>query len=108
MKSTFHENIIIPTTANYINHGTGTPVIMIHGLAASLHDWNELIPELSGNGYASYALDLLGHGESPKLDSRAYQMDWIFEHFSNWMRSLRLTEPAILIGHSLGGYVALE
>lgn len=108
MKSTFHENIIIPTTANYINHGTGTPIIMIHGLAASLHDWNDLIPELSGNGYASYALDLLGHGESPKLDSRAYQMDWIFEHFSNWMRSLRLTEPAILIGHSLGGYVALE
>jgi pimeloyl-ACP methyl ester carboxylesterase len=81
---------------------------MIHGLAASLYDWNDLIPELSGNGYASYALDLLGHGDSPKLDSRAYQMDWIFEHFSSWMKSLKLTEPAILIGHSLGGYVALE
>jgi pimeloyl-ACP methyl ester carboxylesterase len=35
-------------------------------------------------------------------------MDWLFEHFSGWMRSLHLTEPAILIGHSLGGYLALE
>jgi pimeloyl-ACP methyl ester carboxylesterase len=35
-------------------------------------------------------------------------MDWVFEHFFHWMKSLQLTEPAILIGHSLGGHVALE
>jgi pimeloyl-ACP methyl ester carboxylesterase len=35
-------------------------------------------------------------------------MDWVTEHFLDWMKSLRLTEPAILIGHSLGGHVALE
>src|SRR5690349_15008357 len=99
---------LIPSMASSIQHGTGSPVILIHGLAASLHDWNDLIPELTSSGYAAYALDLLGHGDSPRLDSRAYQMDWIFEHFSNWMRSLHLTEPAILIGHSMGGYVALE
>jgi pimeloyl-ACP methyl ester carboxylesterase len=102
------DNHLIPSLANYVQHGRGTPVIMIHGLAASLHDWNDLIPELSANGYTSYALDLLGHGDSPKLDASAYQMDWIFDHFSSWMESLNLTEPAILIGHSMGGYVALE
>ena len=108
MKSILQDNISIPTTANYIHQGAGAPVIMIHGLAASLHDWDDLIPELAKNGYAAYAPDLLGHGDSPKLDSRAYQMDWIFEHFFNWMRSLHLTQPAILIGHSLGGHIALE
>lgn len=102
------EKISIPTTANYVRQGHGTPVILIHGLAASLHDWDDLTPELAANGYAAYAADLLGHGDSPKPESRAYQMDWIFEHFSDWMRSLRLTEPAILVGHSMGGYVALE
>lgn len=102
------ENNSIPTTTNYVQQGSGTPVILIHGLAASLHDWDDLIPQLTDNGYAAYAPDLLGHGDSPKLDSRAYQMDWVFEHFSSWMKSLRLTEPAILIGHSLGGHVALE
>ena len=108
MNHTVQENTIIPTTAHYISHGNGRPVILIHGLAASLHDWSDLIPELTANGYASYALDLLGHGESPRLDSRAYRMDWVYEHFAQWMKSLRLTEPAILIGHSMGGYVALE
>jgi len=103
LKGTF-----VPTTANYVHQGTGTPVILIHGIAASLHDWDDLTPALADNGYAAYAPDLLGHGDSPKLDSRLYQMDWIFEHFFGWMKSLRLTEPAVLIGHSLGGYVALE
>jgi pimeloyl-ACP methyl ester carboxylesterase len=98
----------IPTAAHYVQQGTGTPVILIHGLAASLHDWDDLVPDLAQNGYAAYAPDLLGHGDSPKLDARAYEMDWVFEHFLHWMQSLRLREPAILIGHSLGGHVALE
>ena len=108
MRSTQKAEFTIPATAHYIHRGQGTPVILIHGIAASHHDWDELVPVLADQGYACYALDLLGHGDSPKLSSRAYQMDWLFEHFSSWMKSLRLTEPAILIGHSLGGYLALE
>jgi pimeloyl-ACP methyl ester carboxylesterase len=107
MKSTKNDPDI-PATANHIEQGQGTPIIMIHGIAASLHDWDDLVPELTQNGYASYALDLLGHGDSPKPASRAYHIDWLFEHFLNWITSLRLTEPAIIIGHSLGGYLALE
>lgn len=110
MKSTTQNqnNVIIPSTANYVQQGEGTPVVLIHGIAASLHDWDDLIPELSASGYACYALDLLGHGDSPKLDLRSYRTEWLFEHFLNWITSMRLTEPAILIGHSLGGYLALQ
>lgn len=106
MKST--PDFEIPTTANYVQQGSGVPVILIHGIAASLHDWDEFTPELTRHGYASYALDLLGHGDSPKPDSRAYHVEWLFEHFSKWMTALQLTEPAVLVGHSLGGYLALE
>jgi pimeloyl-ACP methyl ester carboxylesterase len=108
ISNTLESDTLLPVAANYVQQGEGPPVVMIHGIAASLRSWDDLIPELSKNGYASYALDLLGHGDSPKLSSRAYQMDWLFEHFSNWMSSLRLTQPAILVGHSLGGYIALE
>ena len=108
MKSTSQDNFTIPTFANFAHQGEGKPVILIHGFAASLHDWDALTPELTKRGYSSYALDLLGHGDSPKPDARFYQMDWLFDHFSNWMQSLRLTEPAFLIGHSLGGHIALE
>jgi pimeloyl-ACP methyl ester carboxylesterase len=104
----FQDNVTIAARTNFIQRGTGAPVILIHGLAASLHDWIDLISELSENGYTAYAPDLLGHGDSPKPEARIYQMDWILDHFFAWMKSLRLTEPAILIGHSLGGHIALE
>lgn len=107
MKSTTND-FTVPAAVNFVRQGSGVPVVMIHGVAASLHDWDDLIPELTREGYASYALDLLGHGDSPKPKSRAYRIEWLFEHFLRWITSLRLTEPAILIGHSLGGYIALE
>jgi pimeloyl-ACP methyl ester carboxylesterase len=108
MKNIQADRLDIPTTVHFVRQGSGAPVVMIHGIAASLHDWDELVPELTKRGYASHALDLLGHGDSPKPASRAYHMEWLYQHFEQWMRSLRLTEPAVIIGHSLGGYLALE
>jgi pimeloyl-ACP methyl ester carboxylesterase len=108
MGSLQNTDFTIPTTASYIQQGTGSPVILIHGIASSYHNWDDLIPELIQSKFTCYALDLLGHGDSPKPTSRAYEMEWLYQHFSGWVRSLHLTEPAILIGHSLGGYLALE
>jgi pimeloyl-ACP methyl ester carboxylesterase len=93
---------------NYIQTGKGSPVILAHGLAASLYDWNDMLPELAASGYAGYALDLLGHGESEKpSDPDAYTVEKVYAHFSDWITSLKLNEPMILIGHSLGGGLAL-
>jgi len=110
MKNSQQNNFNVPATVNFIQQGRSAdmPVIMIHGIAASLHDWDDLTPELTKSGYASHALDLLGHGDSPKPESRAYHVDWLIDHFLHWMQSLHLSEPAVLIGHSLGGYIALE
>ena len=108
MERSPEKDFTVPATANYIQEGTGSPVILIHGIASSHHNWDDLIPELVQAGFSCHALDLLGHGDSPKPASRAYQMEWMVQHFSSWIKSLHLTEPAILIGHSLGGYLALE
>ncbi len=97
-----------PEAVNYIVQGAGPPVLLIHGLAASLHDWDYLLPSLAGAGYRGYALDLLGHGEGPKPPQRKYQMAWLFDHLQSWVNSLQLAEPAVMIGHSLGGYLTLE
>lgn len=94
---------------NFVAQGQGAPVILIHGLAASLLDWTELLPALQSAGYCGYALDLLGHGESYKpAELSDYQMDIVFEHFSAWLEMLARPEPLILVGHSLGAALALE
>lgn len=100
----------IPQQVNYIEQGpaAGAPVILVHGLAASHHDWDSLLPELAQAGFHAYALDLLGHGESPKPMLRAYKTKWVYRHFEHWIDSLQLTEPPIIIGHSLGGYLSLR
>lgn len=98
----------IPDWANYQESGSGSPVILVHGLAASLYDWESLMPELASSNYHGYALDLLGHGDSPKPETRSYKLKWVLWHFENWIQSLDLSEPPVLIGHSLGGYIALR
>lgn len=96
-------------SVNFIRQGTGAPVILIHGLAASLFDWNDLLPALAAAGYTTCALDLLGHGKSRKPDKLDdYTIENVFAHFSAWINSLQLEEPLILVGHSLGGYLSIQ
>jgi len=98
-----------PSVVNYICQGEGAPVVMIHGLAASLHDWDFLTPPLVNSGYQACALDLLGHGESahpPRIED--YTAENVFLHMAAWVETLGLREPAVLVGHSLGGYLALD
>lgn len=94
--------------AHFVQQGEGAPVLLIHGLAASLFDWTELLPALSLAGYAGYALDLLGHGESYKPTRlEEYHIENVFNHFCAWVEGLALASPLILVGHSLGGYLAM-
>lgn len=100
----------IPSNVHFSEQGPqdGDPILLVHGLAASLHDWDALLPELAAAGYHACALDLLGHGESPKPNSRSYKTKWVYKHFVHWIDSFQFPNPPILIGHSLGGYLCLR
>ena len=96
------------TVVNCVSQGDGAPVLLVHGLAASLHDWDDLLGPLEQAGYAGHALDLLGHGDSLKPASvHDYTFESVFAHMLGWVDLLSISEPAILIGHSLGGGLAL-
>jgi 4,5:9,10-diseco-3-hydroxy-5,9,17-trioxoandrosta-1(10),2-diene-4-oate hydrolase len=95
--------------ANAIHAGVGAPVVMLHGLAASLHDWDDLLPALVQSGYSGHALDLLGHGDSMKPSNpEEYNADTVFGHMKGWLDSLKLDKAMVLIGHSLGGFFSLR
>ena len=84
------ESFVLPAETHSVSRGRGAPVVLVHGMAASLHDWDDLLPALTQEGYAAHALDLLGHGASPKPEDRLYQIEWLYEHLAAWMDSLRV------------------
>lgn len=94
---------------NYRSHGSGPPALLLHGMAASLNDWQFITPALAEAGYCAYALDLLGHGDSAKPpEPEAYHIESLVRHFTQWVESLEIDQPPVLIGHSLGGWLSLH
>jgi pimeloyl-ACP methyl ester carboxylesterase len=94
---------------NFIREGRGQPVVLVHGIAASLHDWSDLAFQLRDAGMETVALDLPGHGDSCKPEGLdLYHLENVFDTMVEWIRDLALDAPPILIGHSMGGYLILE
>ena len=93
---------------NHIELGQGPPLVLVHGMAASLNDWEAILPRLAETGRRVLAVDLLGHGGSPKpSDPDAYTIIRLLESFDEWIEGQGLEKPFHLAGHSLGGYVCL-
>jgi pimeloyl-ACP methyl ester carboxylesterase len=93
---------------HYKSLGEGPPVVLIHGMAGSLRQWDYLIPQLVNEGFSAHALDLLGHGESAKPPNpEEYHIEVIYQRMTCWIENLKLESPPILVGHSLGGYLSL-
>jgi pimeloyl-ACP methyl ester carboxylesterase len=94
---------------NFIVKGSGPTVVLSHGIAASLHNWDALIPALVKSGYRVIAHDLLGHGDSDKPENiDAYQACTLYSAFEQLLSQVIFDEPVILIGHSMGGFLSLE
>lgn len=91
-----------------VSAGSGRPLVLVHGMAASLRDWAAVLPALAQQGFTAYAVDLIGHGDSPKPElGAAYHIEFMYQAFRAWLSAQPFSEPAILVGHSLGGYLSL-
>ncbi|WP_245677760.1 alpha/beta fold hydrolase [Chondromyces crocatus] len=88
-------------------HGGGErrPLVLIHGLSDSCRTWNLVAPALSA-GRRVFALDLPGHGRSARPDA-SYDVAWYAGVVADWISSLEIDEFD-LIGHSLGGGIAMR
>ena len=86
--------------------GDGTPpIVFVHGLGMSASTWNRCV-ELLAPRHTTVAVDLIGHGESPVPDDPAhYNRDAALADLDDVLATL--SEPPVLVGHSLGGYLAL-
>ncbi len=85
----------------YEDHGTGRPVVLIHGWPLSSKSWEKQVPVLLDAGYRVVAYDRRGFGNSSK-PTFGYDYDTLAEDLHKLMTQLDLAD-ATLVGFSMGG-----
>jgi pimeloyl-ACP methyl ester carboxylesterase len=105
-------NTIEPLTAtlhgrpvSYVQAGTGPVLLLIHGMAGSIENWREVIQPLA-RAHTVVAPDLPGHGSSAPGAG-----DYSLGALAAELRDLLITlghDRATLVGHSLGGGIAMQ
>lgn len=88
----------------YEEMGTGLPVIFLHGYPLNHLIWQPVINGLEDSARLILP-DLRGHGKSP-VPEGVYSMDLIARDLVGFMDDQKI-DKAILVGHSMGGYVSL-
>lgn len=84
--------------------GQGAPLVLLHGLFGSLENLSGLARVLGAN-HTVYSVDLPDHGRSPHTERS--DLAAMVDGVRRWMDAQQLSR-AILVGHSLGGKVAME
>jgi pimeloyl-ACP methyl ester carboxylesterase len=85
--------------------GQGDPVLLLHGLLMSHRAWDAVLDGL-GRRLTVFAPDLPGFGESDRPEHYSYSIDAMACTVAGLMDQLGISRAA-LVGHSLGGAVAL-
>lgn len=90
---------------SYVDSGSGPVVLFIHGILGSQQQWSRLFGVMDDD-HRVVVPDLFGHGESAKplgdysLSSHAAAMRDLLDHLG--------VERVTLVGHSLGGGIAMQ
>jgi pimeloyl-ACP methyl ester carboxylesterase len=89
----------------YYEAGTGSVVILIHGLGADARHWAANVDALSAN-FRVIALDQIGYGQSDKPVMR-YTIANFADYLHGFLSAVKIPQ-ASLVGNSLGGWIALD
>lgn len=96
------------TTIESVVAGSGTPVLLLHGLGASKVSF---LPTFDGltDRHEVHALDLPGFGKSdrPLPAGRRYTMAWMADQVHGYLVRNRLRQVHV-VGNSMGGRIAVE
>jgi pimeloyl-ACP methyl ester carboxylesterase len=88
----------------WLEHGTGRPVVLVHGIPTSPRLWRHVLPLVRGR---CLAWEMPGYGSSMRQGKdRDLGLSAQADCLLGWLEGLGLEEPPVLVGHDLGGGVA--
>src|SRR3978361_808596 len=100
-----HKVVLHGHDLSYLDSGSGTVVLFIHGILGSQRQWTHLVDDMDDD-HRVLLPDLFGHGESAKplgdysLSAHAAAMRDLLDHLG--------IERGPLVGHALGGGIAMQ
>ena len=95
---------VLPLAARELG-GSGSPIVILHGLLGSSRNWQSAGVALAASGHRVIGLDLRNHGSSPWDDDCSYTA--MAEDVRAFLQSEKL-DSVHLVGHSMGGKVAIR
>ncbi|KAK7233825.1 protein methylesterase [Aureococcus anophagefferens] len=82
--------------------------VLVHGLDSSKETWTSTLAALQSKSYPCLALDLRGHGESPLGAVDEFSSEALARDVVAAVEARGVAKPWVLVGHSMGGRVAME
>lgn len=94
--------------AAYSVAGEGMPVVLLHGWALAQHTYRKVIEAIAAQGCYVIAPSLPGFGGSGDLNGDSFSMSGYAKWVADLLDVLDVDEPAVFVGHSFGGGVAIK
>ena len=94
----------------YVDEGSGDPIIFFHGNPTSSYLYRNIISDLK-NKYHCFAADMIGMGDSDKLDNpghMTYTFQTHYEYLSAFIDSLNIDKKITLVGQDWGGPLSIK
>lgn len=100
---------VLGSKMSYVEHGSGDPIVLLHGNPTSSFLWRKVIPELAGSGRC-IAPDLIGMGDSAQIASGrdAYRFSMHADYLEALLSVLGVEENVTLVGHDWGGALLFD
>ncbi len=101
----------VPVSGGHVVHDhfapmggvAGAPVVLLHGLFATASAWRDLPRKIAAQGHPVLVPDLPGHGDSKMALA---DLDAVLRATRDFLDAVLPDGPVILVGHSMGAYVA--
>ena len=94
--------------AAYSVAGEGLPVVLLHGWALAQHTYRDVVETIAAQGCRVIAPAMPGFGGSGDLPDAEFSLSGYATWVAHLLDALEIDEPAVVVGHSFGGGVAVR